>query len=111
MEVVNEIPIKGNDMALAAALQGLDGFGAEIWTFDPFWWNASTILDDLSDRLQPADPWPGTWEARLSPDEVREYAQRNPVRFEQHADKAERLLQMLETAREVRVTVYEWSSE
>lgn len=98
-------------MALAAALHGIDGFGRELWSFDPFWWNAGAILDDLSDHLQPADPWPGTWEARLSPEEVKEIARRNPVRFEQHSDKAEHLSQLLETAREVRVTVYEWSSE
>jgi hypothetical protein len=94
-------------MALAAALQGIDGFGAEIWSFDPFWWNAGAILEEVPDRFQPADPWPGTWEARLSPEEVKAIARRNPVRFEHHADKAEHLMQLLETAREVKVAVYE----
>lgn len=94
-------------MALSALLKGIDGFGKVIWTFDPFWWDAGGILDQLEDRFEPADPWPATWAVRLSPEEVKEIARRNPVRFEHHADKTEQLMQLLETAREVKVTVYE----
>jgi len=98
-------------VALAAELAGIDGFGAKIWTFDAFWWDAGALLSGMRDRFGASEPWPATWRARLSPEEVRALSDQNPVRFERHNEKVERLRLLLKLAREVEITVYEWGSD
>ena len=97
-------------MALAVLLTGIDGFGGELWRTDAFWWDAPRVEKLLGTRLKPDEPQPA-WSTRVSLAEFQQLMTMFPVRFDHHQHHYDALNKQRTEAVEVKISLYEWSSD
>lgn len=97
-------------MALAVLLTGINGFGGELWRTDAFWWDASRVEKFLGARLKPDEPQPA-WSTRVTLAESQQLMTMFPVHFEHHQHHYDALTKQIAGSVEVKITIYEWSSD